>query len=59
MLPIYEDKNRIKLILNCIIQVKLVHIISIIYYVVKKRKEKRKYERASNRRSYDYSYEQY
>ena len=59
MTPIYQNKNMVKLSLNCIIEVKLVHIISIIYYVIKKRKENRKYERTSNRRSYDYSYEQY
>ncbi|MBO5479403.1 MAG: hypothetical protein J6A04_06965 [Clostridia bacterium] len=59
MLPIYKNKNVIKLSLNCIIQIKVVHIISIIYTLVKKRKEKRKNERTSNRRSYDYSYGQY
>lgn len=57
IVPIYENKNVIKLSLNCIIQVKVVHIISIIFTLVKKRKEKEKNERTSNRRSYDYSYE--
>lgn len=59
MTPIYENKNIVKLFLNCIIQVRLVHIIRIIYYFIKKRKENKKYERTSNRRSYDYSYGQY
>ena len=59
MIPVYQNKNIINLNLNCIIQVKMVHIISIIFTLVRKRKEKRKHERTSNRRSYDYSYEQY
>lgn len=57
IMPIYENKNAIKLSLNCIIQVKVVHIISIIFTLLKNRKEKEEYERTSNRRSYDYSYE--
>ena len=59
MIPVYQNKNVIKLHLNCIIQVKMVHIICIIFTLVRKRKEKKKHERTSNRRSYDYSYEQY
>lgn len=59
IVPIYQNKNVINLSLNCIIQVKMVHIISIIYMLRKFRKEKKRYERTSNRRSYDYSYEQY
>lgn len=54
--PIYQNKNLIKVDLNCIIKVKMVHIISIIYLLVKKRRVE-KNERTSNRRSYDYSYE--
>lgn len=54
--PIYQNKNLIKLHLNCIIKVKVVHIISIIYLLLKKRRVD-KHERTSNRRSYDYSYE--
>ncbi|MCI8353281.1 MAG: hypothetical protein HFJ58_06915 [Clostridia bacterium] len=54
--PIYQDKNIIKLNLNCIIKVKMVHIISIIYLLIKKRRVEEN-ERTSNRRSYDYSYE--
>lgn len=57
VMPIYQNKNAINLLLNCIIQVKVIHIISIIFTIVKNRKEKEEYERTSNRRSYDYSYE--
>lgn len=59
MIPVYQNKNIINLNANCIIQVKMVHIIGIIFTLVRKRKEKQKHERTSNRRSYDYSYEQY
>ena len=54
--PIYQNKNLINVNLNCIIKVKMVHIIFIIYLLLKKRRVE-KHERASNRRSYDYSYE--
>lgn len=56
ILPFYNNKNLFELQLNCIINVKLVHIIYVIYMFSKKRSEN-KYERTSNRRSYDYSYE--
>lgn len=51
-------KNMYKIDLDCIISVKMVHIISVIYMVFKKKGEK-KHERTSNRRSYEYGYEQY
>lgn len=54
--PIYVDKNVIKILLDCIIEVKMVHIINIIYNLIKKRSV-RKYERTSDRRSYEYGYE--
>ena len=54
--PIYQDKNIINLNLNCIIKVKMVHIISIIYLLIKKRRVEES-ERTSNRRTYGYSYE--
>lgn len=54
--PIYQNKNQIFLNLNCIIKVKMVHIIFIIYLLLKKRRVD-KNERTSNRRTYDYSYE--
>lgn len=59
IIPVYKNKNMVNLSFDCIIKVKMIHIISIIYTLVSKRKEKIKYERTSNRRSYDYSYEQY
>lgn len=54
--PVYGKGNIFKLSLNCIINLKLVHIINIIYLV---NKEGRcdKYVRKSNRRSYDYCHE--
>lgn len=54
--PVYQNRNLINLNLNCIIKVKMVHIISIIYILLKKRRVE-KHERTSNRRAYDYSYE--
>lgn len=55
ILPFYHLGNSINFHLNCIITVKMVHIIHVIYLIVKK--GMRKNERASYRRSYDYSYE--
>lgn len=57
IIPVYKNKNMVNLSFDCIIKVKMIHIINIIYTLVSKRKEKIKYERTSNRRSYDYSYE--
>lgn len=57
ILPIY-NKNIIDIYIDCIINVKIVHIMYVIYILIKKRREE-KYERTSNRRSYDYSYEQH
>lgn len=54
--PIYINKNLFKLELNCIIKVKMIHIIYIIYILNKKRRDE-KNERTSNRKSYGYSYE--
>lgn len=54
--PVYQNLNLIKLDLNCIIKVKMVHIIFVIYLLLKKRRVE-KHERTSNRRTYDYSYE--
>ena len=56
--PSYINKNLIDLKLNCIIKVKMVHIISVIYIVLKKRRGL-KNERTSNRRLNDDSHEQY
>ena len=56
ILPFYNNENLFELKLNSIINVKLVHIIYVIYMFSKKRSEN-KYERTSNRGAYDYSYE--
>jgi len=56
ILPFYNNKNLFELKLNSIINVKLVHIIYVIYMFSKKRSENEN-ERTSNRGSYDYSYE--
>ena len=54
--PEYKGENLIKINLNCIIEIKIVHIIYVIYILLKgKRVDKN--ERTSNRRSYGYSYE--
>lgn len=53
--PHYTDKNIYKIRLDCIINVKMAHIIYMIFLILKKRGVD-KNERASNRRSYDYSY---
>lgn len=55
VLPLYNFGNSIKINLNCIITVKIVHIIYVIYILLKKRRKD--HERTSNRRPYDYSYE--
>ena len=48
--PVYGDMNYIFLSINCIIEIKLVHIINI--FIKLKRKEYQKYGRTPNRRSY-------
>ncbi len=55
IMPLYEYGNTIKFNLNCIISVKMVHIIYVIYILLKKGRINN--ERTSNRRAYDYSYE--
>lgn len=55
VIPLYNFGNSIKFNLNCIISVKIVHIIYVIYILSKKRRNK--HERASDRGTYDYSYE--
>lgn len=56
ILPVYFDKNLYEIKLNCIIEEKMVHIISIVYALLKKRRVD-KNERTSNRRSYAYGHE--
>ena len=54
--PIYINQNLINIVLSGIFEIKMIHIINIIYILNKKEGVKR-YERTSNRRSYGYGYE--
>ena len=56
--PLYHNKELYKINLDCIIEIKMVHIINVIYYIFLK-KGRRKNERSttSNRKSYAYSHE--
>lgn len=56
--PVYLDKNLLNIEISSIFQMKMIHIINTICIVNKKRKGD-KNERTSNRRPYDYGYEQY
>ncbi len=56
--PVYLDKNLLNIEISSIFQIKMIHIINTICIVSKKRKGD-KNERTSNRRTYDYGYEQY
>ncbi len=55
--PIYQNKNLYKIRLNCIIELKMVHIINVIYILIKKGKSDENERTTSNRKSYGYSYE--
>jgi len=57
IMPIYQNKNLYKINLNCIIEVKMVHIINVIYMFIKKGKSDENERTASYRKSYGYSYE--
>ncbi|MGN1297591.1 MAG: hypothetical protein ACI4VH_04100 [Clostridia bacterium] len=54
--PIYINQNLINIIVSGIFEIKMIHIINIIY-VLSKKEGVKKNERTSNRRAYDYSYE--
>ena len=56
ILPLYNN-NAYEIKFDCIINIKLVHIINILYYQFKKGRKKNDGKRTSNRRSYGYSYE--
>lgn len=56
--PSYSIEPIINIKLNCIINIKMVHIINTIYMLIKKRSVKND-ERTSDRRSYDRSNEEY
>ena len=55
--PIYQNQNLYKINFNCIIQVKMVHIINVIYIFLKKGRSDSNERTTSNRRAYGYSYE--
>ena len=57
IVPLYINKNVYEIKFDGIIEIKMVHIINILYYFLKKRREKNHEQRASNRRAYGYSYE--
>ncbi|MCI8411697.1 MAG: hypothetical protein HFJ40_04595 [Clostridia bacterium] len=54
--PIYINQNLINIALSGIFEIKMIHIINIIY-ILNKKEGVKEYERTSNRRSYDYGYE--
>lgn len=54
--PIYINQNLINILFSGIFEIKMIHIINIIYILNKKEGVDRN-ERTSNRRTYDYSYE--
>ena len=56
--PIYQNQNLLNIYFSGIFGIKISHIINTIYILSKKEKKGvEDYERASNRRSYGYSYE--
>ncbi len=55
--PIYNNQNLYKIKLNCIIELKIVHIINVIYILIKKGKSDKNERTASNRKPYAYSHE--
>ena len=56
--PIYQNQNLVNLYISGIFEIKMSHIINIIYILNKKeRKGVKEHERTSHRRAYDYSYE--
>ena len=55
--PLYYNKNLYKINLNCIIEIKMVHIINIIFILIKKGRKKNEQSTTSNRKPYAYSYE--
>ena len=56
--PIYINQNLVNIYISGIFEIKMSHIINIIYILNKERKKGvNKNERTSNRRSYGYSYE--
>lgn len=54
--PVYLNQNLINVLISGIFELKMKHIISMIY-MLNQKKGVKKYERTSNRGTYDYSYE--
>ena len=54
--PVYNYQNLLNIEFSGIFEIKMIHIINIIY-ILNKKEGVKKNERTSNRRSYDYSYE--
>ena len=54
--PIYNKGNLVNIVFEGIFEIKMIHILKVICAKIKKRRVE-KYERTSNRRAYDYSYE--
>lgn len=57
MQPTFYMQNLLKICIDCIISLKMVHIINIIYILKKKRSVNKYDKRTSNRRAYAYSNE--
>lgn len=57
IVPIYQNQNLYKIQFDCIIQVKMVHIINVISSFLKKGRSDLNERTTSNRRPYGYSYE--
>jgi len=56
--PLYKNQNLLKMDFNCIINIKMVHIINTLYIIALIKRSEGK-NGASDRRTYDNSYEQY
>jgi len=54
--PVYQNQNLVKIAFSGIFEIKMIHIINIIY-ILNKKEGVGKNERTSNRRTYDYGYE--
>lgn len=54
--PVFINQNLINIVFSGIFEIKMIHIINIIY-ILNRKKGVNKYERTSNRRPYDYGYE--
>lgn len=57
IVPIYQNRNLYEIQFNCIIEVKMVHIINVISSFLKKGRSDLNERTTSHRRSYGYSYE--